>query len=178
MIEFKASTSPLQQVVEQSLTMYVMPDGDEKIANICNAVNVKFEALGVSYLAGIEDIATARAIMVVTAGRDMPTLLAMTNNLEELVSIPTDDKTIRSFKQSTNAFSMNEDSPIDNTEVITTPFVKSKTNSGNQYTDTVMHNTVAEALERQKIASSTVYTLMSFCEKILESVIEEFNTAY
>lgn len=116
MIEFKASTSPLQQVVEQSLTMYGMPDADEKIANVCNAVNTKFEVLGVSYLAGIEDIATAKAIMTVTAGRDIPTLLAMTNNLEELASIPTDDKTTHSFNQSTNAFSMNEDSPIDNTE--------------------------------------------------------------
>lgn len=178
MIEFKANTSPLRAVVEKSLTMYGIPATDEKIANVCDAVNTKFEAFGVSYLSGIESIDIAKAIMQVTAARDMPTLLAMTNNLDELTSIPTDDKTTRTFEQSTNAFSMNEDSPIDNTEAITTPFVKSKTNSGNKYTDTVAHNTVSEALERQKIASSTVYTLMSFCEKVLESVIEEFNTAY
>lgn len=178
MIAFKLDTSPLKQVVEKTLEIYNITYAQSIVNAICDGVNKKFELLGVSYLAGIETIETARAIMQVTAGRDMPTLLAMTNNLEELASIPTDDKTTRTFEQATNAFSMNEDSPIDNTESITTPFVKSKTNSGNKYTDTVKHNTVLEAVKRQKIAGSTVYTLMTFCEKLLESVIEEFNTAY
>lgn len=178
MIAFKLDTSPLKQVVEKTLEIYNITYAQSIVNAICDGVNKKFELLGVSYLAGIETIETARAIMQVTAGRDMPTLLAMTNNLEELASIPTDDKTTRTFEQATNAFSMNEDSPIDNTESITTPFVKSKTKSGNMYTDTVKHNTVLEAVERQKIAGSTVYTLMTFCEKLLESVIEEFNTAY
>lgn len=180
MLEYKASTSKLKPSVQAAMALYGITD--TAITNLsdslCSAIDSKYETLGVHYLEGIDDIYQVGTLMQALVLERFPTLIAMTNNFKEFSSIPIDDNTVRTFEQSTNAISMNEDSPVDATENITTPFVKAKTNSGNKYTDTVTHNTVDEWLKRQKISEGTIYSMQSFYDSIVRVFLDEYNRAY
>lgn len=108
----------------------------------------------------------------------MPELLAMTNNLSELSVIPINDSTVKDFEQNGDTFSMSENQPIDATENVTTPYIKLKGKTGYTNKETVVHNTVKEALERVAISKETEMSLTNFIEAGIIRVIKEYNTAY
>ena len=110
--------------------------------------------------------------------RNMPELLAMTNNLAEFSVIPIKDSTVKDFNQNSDAFSMSENQPIDATENVTTPYIKVKGRTGYTNKETVTHNTVKEALERVAISKETEMSLTNFIEAGIRTVIKEYNTAY
>lgn len=109
---------------------------------------------------------------------NMPTLLAMTNNLSEFSVIPINDSTVKDFEQNADTFSMSENQPIDATENVTTPYIKVKGKTGYTNKETTTHNTVKEALERVAISKETEMCLTTFIETGVRVIVKEYNTAY
>lgn len=110
--------------------------------------------------------------------RNMPELLAMTNNLAEFSVIPINDSTVKDFEQNANTFSMSENQPIDATENVTTPYIKVKGKTGYTNKETTTHNTVKESLERVAISKETEMCLTTFIETGVRAIVKEYNTAY
>ena len=162
---------------------------DIKIDNIVtytlNTLFAKFEALEMHYAGKWDDNAShdsVRDLMLKQSKaywlQNMPTLLAMTNNLSEFSVIPINDSTVKDFEQNANTFSMSENQPIDATENVTTPYIKVKGKTGYTNKETTTHNTVKEALERVAISKETEMCLTTFIETGVRVIVKEYNTAY
>lgn len=142
-------------------------------------ITYRFAYLGMHYLEGLtDDQKVIQYIMHGVAQKKFPVLLAMTNNLAEFSSIPTNDKTEKTYSQNSNTFSMSENQPVDATETITTPYIKVNGKNGYKSTETEIHETVHEYAERQKISEKTVYSLAAFLEEVASSVVYEYNYAW
>lgn len=158
---------------------------DNIVAYTLNALFAKFEALEMHYVGKWDDNASHDSVRDLTLKisgtywlMNMPTLLAMTNNLAEFSVIPINDSTVKDFEQNANTFSMSENQPIDATENVTTPYIKVKGKTGYTNKETTTHNTVKEALERVAISKETEMSLTNFIEAGIRTVIKEYNTAY
>lgn len=139
----------------------------------------KYIALGLRYMEGIDGSKDVLdALLMLKGNKTFPTLVAMTNKFAELSSIPLDDKTVKTYSQDGNTFSMSENQPIDATETITTPYIKVNGKNGYSSTETETHSTVHEYAERQKIAEKTVYSIAAWIEDLVSSVIYEYNYAW
>lgn len=156
------------------------------IVYIClNSLFAKYESLEMHYVGKWDDSTShdsIRNLLCKISGtywfQNMPTLLAMTNNLSEFSVIPINDSTVKDFEQNADTFSMSENQPIDATENVTTPYIKVKGKTGYTNKETVTHNTVKEALERVAISKETEMSLTNFIEAGIRTVIKEYNTAY
>ncbi len=156
------------------------------IVNIClNKVFVKYQSLEMHYIGKWDDNTSHDAIIDLLCKisgtywfQNMPTLLAMTNNLSEFSVIPINDSTVKDFEQNADTFSMSENQPIDATENVTTPYIKVKGKTGYTNKETTTHNTVKEALERVAISKETEMCLTAFIEAGIHRIVREYNTAY
>lgn len=158
---------------------------DNIVAYTLNALFAKFEALEMHYVGKWDDNTSHDSVRDLTLKisgtywlMNMPTLLAMTNNLAEFSVIPINDSTIKDFEQNANTFSMSENQPIDATENVTTPYIKVKGKTGYTNKETTTHNTVKEALERVAISKETEMCLTTFIETGVRVIVKEYNTAY
>lgn len=105
-------------------------------------------------------------------------LYQMNDKLNSLTIAPTDDTTIIEKKHSGTDGAMSENSPINASFDITTPFVKSK--GENEYTDTetVSRNTVSEALDRAKILEIYRARIADIVHHGLYATCEEYNCSW
>lgn len=152
---------------------------------ILGTLFTKFGALEMHYVGKWDDNTSHDSVidlMLKVSGTywimNMPTLLAMTNNLAEFSVIPINDSTVKDFEQNADTFSMSENQPIDATENVTTPYIKVKGKTGYTNKETTVHNTVKESLERVAISKETEMSLTNFIEAGIRTVIKEYNTAY
>ena len=107
-----------------------------------------------------------------------PTLYAMTNGFSELTSIPKEDSKVNTHDSTVDSNSLSENSPIDASYDMTTPYAKFKGSHSTATKDTYKDNTVGQAEKKQKIANGTVYTIQNFIENICRSFVHEFSTAF
>ena len=163
----------------------VNPKVDTILAQYLTEMFNKYELLEMNYIGEWKEEYTHDDIKAILSEisrvywfRNMPELLAMTNNLAEFSVIPINDSTVKDFEQNANTFSMSENQPIDATENVTTPYIKVKGKTGYTNKETVTHNTVKEALERVAISKETEMCLTSFIESGIYRIVREYNTAY
>lgn len=141
-------------------------------------ISAHYKSLGMHYLVRLEDTSPVTDIMKHYAIVNYYELKSLTNNFKYEISMPTDDNIERTFKQGSDTFSMSENQPIDATENITTPYIKVKGKNQNNYTDTTKHNTVGEALDRQKLLEGNYMTYYNFVKTFCDTVVEELVKAY
>lgn len=161
------------------------PKVDTIIAQYLTEMFNKYELLEMNYIGEWKEEYTHDDIKGILSEisrgywfRNMPELLAMTNNLAEFSVIPINDSTVKDFEQNANTFSMSENQPIDATENVTTPYIKVKGKTGYTNKETTTHNTVKEALERVAISKETEMCLTAFIEAGIYRIVREYNTAY
>lgn len=157
---------------------YGMPSTvKETMDRIGLSFGFKYISLNMHYLEGM-NADDASAIMIMRAIANYYEFKSLTNNFEYEISMPTNDNIERTFKQGSDTFSMSENQPIDATENITTPYIKVKGKNQNNYTDTTKHNTVGEALDRQKLLEGNYFTYYNFVKDFCDIVVEEIVKAY
>lgn len=153
----------------------------DSIVNYMGLIGMHWSSLGLHFIVPQESAQTSRLyayLMVPYITTNLPTLLALTDNLSEYSSIPVSDTTHESYTHNGNSFTVTEDQPLDATENITTPFIKNKSNAGYSAEKTVSHSTANEALTRQKISDGTVKSLYAFTEGMMKQFVYEYNVAY
>lgn len=157
---------------------YGMPSTvKETMDNIGISFGFKYISLNMHYLEGM-DADDVSATMTLRAMANYYEFKSLTNNFEYEISMPTNDNIERTFKQGSDTFGMSENQPIDATENITTPYIKFKGKNQNNYTDTTKHNTVGEALDRQKLLEGSYFTYYNFVKNFCDIVVEEIVKAY
>lgn len=163
-------------------------EGGENVAKVRTLMTAqilanakKYESLGLHYLI-TSDFNNYPVVMesIITpyAKDEFIKLLSMTDNLSEFTSIPVKDGSKETNTQNGGTFSMSENQPVDDTETITTPYIKVNRKNNYSLTKETQHNTVNEYKARQEMMSGNVQTIFNFIDSWMEKLIYEYCISY
>lgn len=119
-----------------------------------------------------------KQIMTKVAAENYLKLLSLTNNLDNFTSIPLKDGVTETNTVNGGTFSMSENSPIDASENITTPYIKVKGSNNHTITKNISHDTVNEYKTRQDMTTGAYTSVYDFVDTFIRSVILEYNMGY